>query len=292
MQRIVRQLNASLPITLTQLDDIESWKVLLDSPSMYIQRVFENAILKFPLPCAVPTVCGCCNNLVQADFRATHSVVEPNGGLLLAFSETGICLNCRINSRMRFACDVMRSQFGGMPDFLYMTERKTPLFTKLSQQVADIVGSEFLGSDKVPGQDYDGVMHQDLHKLTFEDDTFPAVLCLDVIEHVNDPVQCVRELHRILRPGGLAVVTFPFFANRSKSVRRSRIAETGEIEHLLPAEFHGNPLGGGSLVFNELSWDYLDDLRSALGDDMTFVHYASLHRAHFGADRFALLLTK
>ena len=38
-----------------------------------------------------------------------------------------------------------------------------------------------------------------------------SVICLSVLEHVVDPQRAVREIARILRPGGLAIVSVPLF---------------------------------------------------------------------------------
>jgi SAM-dependent methyltransferase len=45
------------------------------------------------------------------------------------------------------------------------------------------------------------------------DGTAGSVLSISVLEHVLDPRQAVREMWRILRPGGLAVVSVPFFVS-------------------------------------------------------------------------------
>jgi len=39
---------------------------------------------------------------------------------------------------------------------------------------------------------------------------FDAALCVEVLEHVPDPVAALRELGRLVRPGGWLVVTAPF----------------------------------------------------------------------------------
>ena len=43
----------------------------------------------------------------------------------------------------------------------------------------------------------------------FGDGTFGAVVVKDVLEHLGDPVSVVREIRRVLQPGGVAVATVP-----------------------------------------------------------------------------------
>lgn len=45
--------------------------------------------------------------------------------------------------------------------------------------------------------------------LPFADDTFDAVTCFEVIEHVEAPAVLVAELHRVLRPGGTLYISTP-----------------------------------------------------------------------------------
>jgi SAM-dependent methyltransferase len=43
----------------------------------------------------------------------------------------------------------------------------------------------------------------DVHGLTFEDDSFDVVHAHQLLQHVGDPVQALRELRRVCRPGGV-----------------------------------------------------------------------------------------
>lgn len=68
----------------------------------------------------------------------------------------------------------------------------------------------------IPGVD---VVH-DLNDmpLPFADATFESILAQDVLEHLADPVATLRELHRILQPGGRLTVRVPHFTSRNNHV--------------------------------------------------------------------------
>lgn len=52
-------------------------------------------------------------------------------------------------------------------------------------------------------------MHFDLHQIPLENDRFDVVFCNHVMEHVQDPNQCMSELFRVLKPGGWAIMQVP-----------------------------------------------------------------------------------
>lgn len=54
--------------------------------------------------------------------------------------------------------------------------------------------------------------HQDIQCMTFDDASFDAVICLEVLEHVRDPFQAVKEIKRVMRGGGVLLLTVPFLA--------------------------------------------------------------------------------
>lgn len=68
--------------------------------------------------------------------------------------------------------------------------------------------TEYVGVDREDG-DADADVRALAHALPFSDGTFDAAISLQVMEHLRDPPACVREMVRVLRPGGRVVITAP-----------------------------------------------------------------------------------
>lgn len=64
---------------------------------------------------------------------------------------------------------------------------------------------QFIGSDMRPGPGVDRV--EDLRSLSFEDGEIGTTICLDTLEHCEDPPQACRELHRVTAHGGICVIS-------------------------------------------------------------------------------------
>lgn len=52
-------------------------------------------------------------------------------------------------------------------------------------------------------------MHFDLHNIPLEDNRFDVVFCNHVMEHVDDAIQCMSELYRVMKPGGWGIMQVP-----------------------------------------------------------------------------------
>jgi ubiquinone/menaquinone biosynthesis C-methylase UbiE len=49
----------------------------------------------------------------------------------------------------------------------------------------------------------------DIEQMSFPDNTFDAVTCLGVVEYLNQDEPALREMWRVLKPGGWAIITTP-----------------------------------------------------------------------------------
>ena len=90
------------------------------------------------------------------------------------------------------------------------------------------------------------------------------VLAVECVFHFPSRKAFFREAARVLRPGGHAVLTFPFRIDLAETLTRAVREPDGSVRHLLPAEYHGDPLQpDGVLCYYHFGWDILDSMRGA-----------------------------
>ncbi len=206
--------------------------------------------------------CTACSN-------ATSFRVEDNTmlGSSINLRETLTC-TCGLSNRARLL-------FTTLAEFV-APRSKVALFedmSSLSQRMAkdyEVSPSLYLGTGKTGGRAYNHrgrtVIHQDMCRSSYEDNTFQAVVHNDCLEHIFDYKQALGECHRILETDGFMVCTFPFFGQNRKTQVRATIEE-GKIKHILPPEIHGDPLReNGALAFYNFGWEVVDNVKQIFGN--------------------------
>ena len=66
--------------------------------------------------------------------------------------------------------------------------------------------------------------------LPFADESFDGVLCLNALHHLPSYALALREIYRVLRPGGQAVFSEPGTDHSSRPLSRTRMNEEGVLE--------------------------------------------------------------
>jgi len=102
-----------------------------------------------------------------------------------------------------------------------------PLLKKVDYKVLD------------PVPDYNPDIVGDIHDLPFSDNFQDAIICIAVLEHVEDPIKAVREMHRVLKPGGFCFVYIPFlyYYHADKGYYKDYWRFTGDAVKMLFKDF-------------------------------------------------------
>ncbi|MFH2069970.1 MAG: methyltransferase domain-containing protein [Elusimicrobiota bacterium] len=69
------------------------------------------------------------------------------------------------------------------------------------------------GIDRLPGSDADVIHDLNRFPYPFEDNAFDLVICRNVLEHLDDVVGVMTEIHRICRPGARVEILVPHFSS-------------------------------------------------------------------------------
>jgi SAM-dependent methyltransferase len=129
---------------------------------------------------------------------------------------------------------------------------------------------DYLSGDLEPGA---AMATLDITRLDLPDESFDCVLCYHVLEHVSDDLAAMRELHRVMRPGGWGVVQVPTYGETT--VEDPTVTDPAERRERFGQEDHVRLYGR----------DFLDRLRSAGFEVTVEVFRDSLtpaERARFG----------
>jgi len=200
-------------------------------------------------------------------------------------------LNNRIRASLHFLSRLLNDPATAR---LYATEQVTALFLQLKKRFPQSIGSEFLRDGTLCGAvNAVGLRHEDVTALTFAGGSFDVVLSFDVLEHVPDYRAALREMARVLRPGGTLLASFPFDTSKALTEVRASIGSDGTITHHLPPEYHGDPVdNAGCLCYQVFGWSILDDLRAAGFVDARTVVYWSADCGHLGPNQLQILATR
>lgn len=174
------------------------------------------------------------------------------------------CETCHSIPRERAVALVLEERFPKWRKLAIHESSPEPrgISQKLGRECRRYVATQFFPG--VPlGTMQQGFRNENLEQQTFADGTFDLVVTLDVMEHVNEPEACFREIWRTLKPGGAYLFAVPTYKQNVASERAARFLADGAIEHYREPEYHGNPVNPqGSLVTFRYGYDLPELIRS------------------------------
>lgn len=72
----------------------------------------------------------------------------------------------------------------------------------------------------------------DVHEIPFPPNTFDVVFCNHVMEHVENDIQALKEIYRVMKPGGWAIIQSPIDPDRETTFEDPSIASPEERERV------------------------------------------------------------
>jgi SAM-dependent methyltransferase len=131
--------------------------------------------------------------------------------------------------------------------------------------VAGMFAAMLEAGELAEGSTHTNVVQGDALHLPFPDGSFDRVICSEVLEHILDDVAAMRELARVLRPGGTMAITVPRFGPEL-------------VNWALSDEYHNVP-GGHIRIYRR---SVLTERLASTGLVVTGHHYAhGLHSPYW-----------
>ncbi len=171
--------------------------------------------------------CPCCEGNFRTflPFGANH---RPNA----------ICPGCLSLERHRLLWLYLKNQTNLLKENLavlhvapeYIFQQKLIYLANLKYLTADIVSGE-------------AMVQMDITNIHYEDNYFDVILCNHVLEHIPDDEQAMKELYRVLKPGGWAILQVPIDTRLAKTIEGSLSLTLQEREKLFGHHDHVRQYG-------------------------------------------------
>jgi SAM-dependent methyltransferase len=169
--------------------------------------------------------CPCCGWRLRA---FTH------GGTSLSVRHLGYCPRCNSKARHRRNWLFLEQRTNLFSDKLRLLH-VAPKYS-LSRRFVAMPNLDYVGVDRYDRPNIS--VRLDLAATSFRPNTFDAIVCIHVLEHVKEDGRAMRELYRVLKPGGWAVISVPIrldqrtFEDPTVTTREERKRVFGEVDHV------------------------------------------------------------
>lgn len=166
--------------------------------------------------------CPCCNGVFPA-FIAGGPNLRPNA----------YCPRCGSLERHRLLWLFLREKtnfFSANLKVLHVAPEK--IFQEAFKMLPNL---DYVSADLASPL---AMIKMDVTDIQFADNTFDVIICSHVLEHVPDDRKAMRELLRVLKPGGWAILQVPIDMNRSETFEDPGITDPAERQRLFGQDDH------------------------------------------------------
>jgi SAM-dependent methyltransferase len=166
---------------------------------------------------------GSNHECVICDFKASDWVHLPNHDLL--------CPNCGSLARDRRLWKLVKENYIKNDIQILDFSPSRPLFRKWKKEknikhIASDLSGNFIAD-----------VAYDITEITEQDNQFDLIICYHILEHVMDDVKAMKELHRVLKPNGTALIQTPFkegeiYEDYTITSEAERLTHFGQKDHV------------------------------------------------------------
>jgi SAM-dependent methyltransferase len=186
---------------------------MLQKTYQFLKRKVRGVLLK-----GTNNLCPICNG----QFSLFLPYGEPK-------RNNACCPSCESleRHRMMWLFCQKRNLFAGKLSLLHVSPEKV-FFKKFIQNPT----VDYTPIDKfTEGYSYPaGTQNVDLTSMPYPDEKFDAVLCVHVLEHIPDDHIAMREIYRVLKSNGWAIIQVPLDKNRKETYEDFSITDPKERE--------------------------------------------------------------
>lgn len=176
-----------------------------------------------------------------------------------------VCASCACNLRSMTLAYAIMQTYGFEGNFAKFVKRFRNKFKSLEINAAGFL-SPFL--EQMKEHEHVEYPEMDMQAIDRPDASYDLVLHSDTLEHVPDPIKGLKEIHRILKPGGYMCYTIPIVVGRPTKKRPAgKPSYHGSLqnkEYLVQTEYGSDmwkqPFEAGFLDVRLLSLLYPDSI--------------------------------
>ena len=152
------------------------------------------------------------------------------------YRDNARCLWCHSVDRQRLMYYYIKERtdlLSGKKKLLHIAPEKN-----IGRILQKYIGQNFISGDINPDRDL-VKEYIDIRDIHYPDDSFDAIICSNVLEHILEDQKAMGELYRVLAPGGLAMFLTPVslklettFEDWSVTTEEARLHVFGQKDHV------------------------------------------------------------
>jgi len=168
-------------------------------------------------------MCSCCNGHFRK-FLPFGVKPRPNAQ----------CPRCGSLERHRLLCLYLKDKTNFFKDSLLKVLDIAPMYF-FQQKCKTLYNLNYISADISSSI---AMIKMDITNINLPDNQFDCIICYHVLEHIPDDKKAMKELFRILKPGGWAILQSPVDPNHDETFEDPNVVSPEEREHVFGEKDH------------------------------------------------------